>query len=206
MQRTKKLRQLIDKKQAVRDNLIERIEKLGEGIKDKNDTLSNATKAQLILQTVAQQTQQQLEYRISELVSLALSSVFENPYELKLEYELKRNKTEAQLMFQRDGKLVDPLGSTGYGAVDIAGFGLRCALMSLSQKNLAKVLILDEPFKNINDKTRNLHRRAAEMVSEISKKLGLQVIVVSQIPEFEDVADSIFEVQLKKEVSHVKRI
>ena len=197
------IREKLERIKAVRESILERIEKLAESLKKEKTYLGKASNVLLILQDVAQRTQQQFEYRISELVSLALSAVFENPYELKLSYELKRNKTEASLKFFRNEKLVDPLNSSGYGAVDIAGFGLRCALMSLSQKELDKVLILDEPFKNLS---KEYIPKAALMIKEISEKLGLQIIMVTHTPEFAEAADKIFKVSIKNKVSEIQEI
>jgi len=58
-----------------------------------------------------------------------------------------------------------------------------------------KLLVLDEPFKNINDPTREMHQRAAEMVKEISQRLGIQFIIVTMLPELAEVADKVFMIK-----------
>ena len=155
---------------------------------------------------MAKISQQQLEYRIGELGSLSLAAVFENPYTMKLEYVAKRNKTEAQIKFERDGKEIDPLFGGGHGPADIASFSLRCSTLSLANPPLDNVIVMDEPFKNINDDTRELHRNAALMVKEVSEKLGLQFVITSQIPELREVADKIFKVSIKNSVSIIKEV
>ena len=60
-------------------------------------------KAQIIIQEVAFLTQEQLEFQISELVSMAMAAVFPEPYKLKLEFVVKRDRTQAELWFERDG-------------------------------------------------------------------------------------------------------
>lgn len=200
------LRKELDAKATLRQDKINRFKAVESKVKAAAQAQDNATKARLILQQIAKETQEQLEYRISELVSLSLSAVFPNPYAMRLLYEMKYNKTEAQLVFEREGNVIDPLSSGGYGPVDIASFALRCSLWSLRNKELDNVIILDEPFKNINDATRKLHRNAAAMLKEVSEKIGVQFILTSQIPEIEEIADTVFDVKMEAGVSEVKQI
>lgn len=163
--------------------------------------LTHIEQAQTILQTVARMTQEELEYHISDVVSLALSVVFDEPYELKLDFEIRRGKTEADIWFVRNGEKIHPLSASGGGAVDVASFALRVALWSLSAKQHRNVLILDEPFKFLSS---NLQARAGEMLKQISKKLGLQIIMVSHIPDLIESADRTFDVMIKNGISEVK--
>jgi DNA repair exonuclease SbcCD ATPase subunit len=165
--------------------------------------LKFAEQALLILQKVSKQTQEQLEYRISELVTLALASVFNNPYEFRVIYETKRNKTEARLWFQRGDELVHPLDASGGGAVDVASFALRVALWSLATDKTDPVLILDEPFKHLSA---DLQAKAGQMVKEISTKLGIQIIMVSHIDQLVSEADRIFKTTLINGVTAVEEV
>jgi DNA repair exonuclease SbcCD ATPase subunit len=147
-------------------------------------------KARIIIQTVAQMTQQELEFHISELVSLALETVFENPYKLKLVFELRRNKTEADLFFSRDGADIDPLTASGGGVVDVAAFALRASLWNLSIPHVHPVLILDEPFRFV----RGEKDKVGLMLQEISEKLGLQIIMITQENVLTEYAHRSFQV------------
>lgn len=200
------LRKRIDEASAVRNDLKKRIELHEKKLKTFKRSEMDAQQAQFILQRVAKETQEQLEYRVSELVSLSLAAVFPNPYTMQLKYEIKRNKTEAQLLFARGKQIIDPMESAGHGPVDVSEFALRCSLWSLQSGSIDNVLVLDEPFRHINDETRRLHRNAVLMVKEISTKLGLQFIIVSQIPEFRDIADTIFKVSNENDVATVKQV
>ena len=157
-------------------------------------------KARKILQTVAQMTQQKLEYHLSEVVSLALDAVFDNPYRLRLRFEQKRGKTEANLLFERDGKSIEPMSASGCGVIDVASFALRVALWSLRRPRTRAVLILDEPFKNLSN---DLQERASEMVSLVSERLGIQTIMVTHNQELIKTADRIFHVVKKGDKSKV---
>lgn len=155
-----------------------------------------------IVQTVAQQTQQELEYHISEMTSLALQAVFPDPYKLSVEFNVARGKTEADLLFEKDGNKMHPLSASGGGAVDIASFGLRPSMWCLSQPRPRNVLGLDEPFKHLSV---DLQPRAAAMIKEISRRLDLQIIMVSHIQELNEEADRVIHVTMRSGVSYVKQ-
>ena len=107
--------------------------------------------AQIIIQNVAQKTQQELQYRLSDLCSLALKAVFANPYKLTVEFEIKRGKTECKLSFEKNGELFSPMDSSGGGAIDIASMALRIAIWSITSPKTRNTLILDEPFRFLSE-------------------------------------------------------
>ena len=80
---------------------------------------------------------------MSELVSLCLGSVFPDPYNLKLTFEMKRNQSEALIQFQKDDSdtLINPEMACGGGPVDVAAFGFRISLMTLQKKKARPVLM-----------------------------------------------------------------
>jgi len=176
-----------------------------ERIRKLKKRLRSVERAQAAVQTVAQATQQQLEYRLSELASLALDSVFPEPYTLHIDFPVKRGATEARLYFTlpNSDEEIDPLDASGGGAVDIAAFALRIACWKLQQDKTRPILFLDEPFKNLNDPSRRLHEAAARMVKTVSDRLGLQIVMVTLLPELTEVADRTFNVKKVKGVSHV---
>lgn len=162
--------------------------------------------AQAIIQLVAQATQEELKYHVSELVTLALAAVFEDPYELEVDFQQRRNQTEADIWFVRDGERVDPLTASGGGAVDVAAFALRISCWSLRKPRTRPILILDEPFQHIKGEADNI--KAIQMVKGVSQQLGLQVLMVSdeRIPlaEIEAGADRVFKIGIKKKVSYIQ--
>jgi len=136
---------------------------------------TNAMKARAILQTVAEATQKQLQYHISSLVSMALASVFPNPYKFEVEFVQKRNKVECVLWLVRRGERAKPMGSVGGGVLDVVSFACRIAMWSLKKNR--PVMILDEPFKFLHSP--ELQNNCALMVKELNRKLGVQFIIVT---------------------------
>ena len=157
-------------------------------------------RAQVVIQQVAKMTQEQLQYHVSEIVTLALDSVFPDPYELNLKFEIKRGKTEAEIEFLKDGEPVKPMDGAGGGACDIAAFALRVALWSLANPKYRNTLILDEPMRFVS---KDLQVKASKMLHEISHKLGIQMIIVTHEEALLDCADKVFEVIQKRRKSMV---
>lgn len=147
---------------------------------EATDALSDAEEAQKIAQLVAQSVQQQAHKRISAVVSRCLGAVFDDPYEFKIKFEQKRGKTEAVLVFVRDGVEHDPLTSSGGGAVDVAAFALRVACVVLARPAVQRVLIMDEPFKFVSEQYRG---RVRSMLETLSNDLGVQIIMVTHVTE-----------------------
>jgi len=160
------------------------------------------SEAQQVLQEVARQTQAQLEYRISALVTTALQSVYpEDRYELKLEFVVKRGRTEAEIYFVQDGEKIDPMDASGGGVVAVAALALRVALWALNKDRVRNTLILDEPFVHVSP---DLRRLAAQMLSELAHELKLQMIVVTNLTEIPEFADRLFQVTKEKKVSSIE--
>jgi DNA repair exonuclease SbcCD ATPase subunit len=151
-------------------------------LKQAERTLERTQAAQEILQLVAQAVQQQAHEKLSAVVTKCLESVFDDPYEFKIEFERKRGRTEASLRFVRRELDADPLSSTGGGVVDVAAFALRVACLMLHRPRLSKVVILDEPFKFVSAQYREGVR---SMLEELAGDLGIQIIMVSHIEELE---------------------
>lgn len=158
--------------------------------------------ARIILQESARLTQEQVQYRISNLATLAMESVFDDPYKIGLEFENKYGRTSANLFFERDEESIDPLDASGGGAIDVASFGLQLSLWTLRVPRSRNLFILDEPLKWL--KGGSLPEKGAEMIKQISHKLGVQIIMVSHIPDQIEHADKVFRIVQKRGVSSIK--
>lgn len=157
-------------------------------------------KALELVKLAALKTQEQIQFHISDITSLALSAVFPEPYELVLEFVERRNKTECDLYFKRNEERMDPLDSSGGGPVDIASFALRIASWSLQQPNGSNTIILDEPFKNLSKEYRE---QGAMLLQQVSQKLGIQFIIITHMPILTQYADKVFNVDIKNKISKV---
>jgi len=176
-----KVQQLAVRKQTLSDKKVK-----CEGIQEE---IVNTLTAQKIAQTVAEETQRNLEEHISGVVTKAFQAIFDDPYEFRVRFETKRGKTECNLFFVKNEQEVEPLTAAGGGTVDVASFALRCAVWAMKPNR--PVFILDEPFRFLS---RDLQHKASAMLKLFSETLGVQIILISHIPEIIENADSVIEV------------
>lgn len=194
------LRMSLERRKGQQEQIERSIERLS--IDENKKSLRVHEKAKGVIQQVGLKTQQQLSYNISEITSMALDAVLDDPYELELEFVERRNKTECDIYFVRDGIRIDPFLGGG-GAIDIAAFALRIASWSMQTPRSRGVLVLDEPFKHLKGEQAN--RKVLEMVKEISSKLGIQIIMVSDERVSREATieatDKLFETSIKRGVT-----
>ena len=196
-----RLREVLQRRQGRREQLSEDLGTAQEKEKALSNDVVQWEKVQSILRLVAQKTQQELEWHITKIVSFALRDVFPEPYELRVEFCERRNKTEADIYFTRSGdsERFDPLSSAGGGAIDIASLALRISLWNLTHPGKRNVLIPDEPLKNLS---KDLQPKAGAMLEQISEKLGLQIIMVTHETSLTQ-SGKIFKVTYEKGLSTV---
>jgi DNA repair exonuclease SbcCD ATPase subunit len=153
-----------------------------ENLEKAKGRLSSAETARELVQEVAQKLQQAVHSQIAGIVSLGLKTVFSEPYNFKINFEKKRGRTEARLIFERDGLELDPISAAGGGVIDVAAFTLRVACLSLSKPALRPILILDEPFKNVS-KAKGYLDQIPLLLEKLAEEMGLQIIMVTHIEE-----------------------
>ena len=201
MNRIQTLRTKLDQEKGRRYQIESSITELTTRVKETGRELRKLEQAREIIREVGLKTQEQLSFHIGDITSLALEAVFPNPYELVAEFVQRRNKTECDLYFSRDGEKVDPIAASGGGAVDVASFALRIAAWSMMTPKTRNVIILDEPLRFLSV---DLQERASMMIKELSDRLGIQFIIITHENTLAEYADKVFTVKLKKGVSTVK--
>lgn len=184
-----------------RDNIIENIKTKEKDLRKNKRTLENVFEAQVVLQKAAQMTQEKLEYYISDMVNLALSSIFGDMYTFSLSYESKRGQSEASMKVFKDSTSLSIMDDIGGGVVDVIAFALRIASWKICQPfSTRPVIILDEPFRFLSSEFQIL---AGDMITSLSKNLNLQFIIVTHSENLMGTATKIFEVGISRRKSHV---
>lgn len=206
MKTIQQYRNLLEQQKGQKMQIEKSMASLELELREKKRSLYQHEQAQEIIYEVGLATQKQLQFHISNITSLALESVFDDPYELQIEFIQRHSKTECDVFFIRDGNKMKPLESSGYGACDVASFALRIASWSMQRPRSDSLIIADEPFKHLKGEDANL--RVLDMINEMSKKLGLQIIMVSDErvdrEHIYEKADRVFEVSKHKGISQVK--
>lgn len=196
----KDLRTQLERQKGQQLQIKNTIALTNRAVKEKKRDLSRHEKAREIIREVGLKTQQQLSFHISDITSLALEAVFADPYKLVVDFVQRRNKTECDLYFDRDGNRMEPLSASGGGAVDVASFALRIASWSMQRPKSRNVIILDEPLRFLSA---NHQEQASQMIKEVSEKLGIQFIIITHEPILASYADKVFETKIKKGITEV---
>lgn len=181
----KRINLLVAKKKNLEKELSEKKEEL-QYIEKEREAAEEALE---IEQEAAKRTQKGLEYHFSDIVTSAMHTVFPNPYTFVPEFVERRNKTECDLWFERDGKRRRPRFASGGGTKDVASFALRTAYWRLEKTS--PIFIADEPFRNLS---KNYMEKAVDMLRMLADKYENQMIIVTHIKEIVDAADKVFHI------------
>lgn len=150
-----------------------------------------------IVTAVGETLQQRISIRLSSVASRALQSVFPDPYRVVVEFApTARGTIEAQIQFERKGQRFRPVLPSGQllaggGPVEMAAWGLRVALWGQLQPRPRPILLMDEPFRFLQE---DLQPVAAEVLKEISEKAGVQFIMVTHSTGLAEGANCIIDV------------
>jgi DNA repair exonuclease SbcCD ATPase subunit len=141
-----------------------------------------SSEALAVAQSASQHIQTLAHDRIASLVSKCLKAVFgDAAYEFRILFDKKRGRTEARLVFARNGAEIDPTAAAGGGAVDVAAFALRLSCLMLHRPPLRKLLVLDEPFRCLSE---DYKPAARALLERLSAELGVQFVIVTHDKEF----------------------
>ena len=137
----------------------------------------DAEQVQGILQHVAQEIQLSAHNRIASVVTRCLSSVYgERAYEFKVRFVKKRGKTEAELVFLRDGHELTPRDDSSGAMTGLAAFALRISSIMLARPKLRRVVFLDEPFVNVEADAMPL---LGELLETLATELSMQFVLTT---------------------------
>jgi len=193
IERVEKIRQMFLQSKGMLKQIDSDLTSNKNKLQGLNNRIKLLEQAQAFLQKIAQSTQEKLKMNVEDIVNLALETCFPNEYVFKLNFNIARGKTDAELVFlsQKTGRELDPMNCAGGGVVDITAWSLRLACYALEQ-GTDNVIILDEPMKFVS---KDLQARVGEILKTLSEKLNLQIIMVTHINEMIDIADKVFEVK-----------
>lgn len=185
-----KIQQMKGEQKALEATIVEYSEQLDSLALN----IDGLMKAREFFQHEADVVQKEIVDTVSNLITMALADIFPDPYACVIETGIKRNATEAVVLFEKNDMRLEPKDSVGGGPIDVASFAGRVAFVHLSGDR--KVIIGDEPFKFVS---RDLLYRCPAMLKTLTS-LGHQFILISHLPEVIDAADNIIEIENGKVV------
>ena len=129
--------------------------------------------------------------KMDQIITYGLSTVFpKRDIEFKSSLEERGKKLWINLDTYYDGNLVDPDNKSSVSVIE--SFLLR--ILCIIKLKKANILLLDETFaavgaENIED--------TSSLLSEMAKKLGLDILLVTHNPGVNQWANQVFQVKLK---------
>lgn len=194
------LEKVVAKTLLLREQATESISKGEEALLRLVAYQKDLDEAQAIVQKVAKETQEELRFSLENVVNSFLTTVFDGAYSFQLVYEIKRDKTEARIVILDDGEEIDPF-DTGGGLADVLALALRVAMLMLSPNR--RILILDEPWKNIDEVRKPL---AFEVLHRLATDLGIQILAVTHDKLLIAEADKVYKVTKQGRISYATSV
>jgi hypothetical protein len=156
-------------------------------LKDENDLL---LKVSTVLKHLLDVMVKDEINRMAGLMTYGLKTVFDDQ---KLSFvpimSRKGDRVHIELNTHNDG-IEGSFGSFGGSVAVIESFLLR--ILCMLKMNLARFMLLDETFAAVGSE---YIPNTSRLINEISKKLGLDVLLVTHQPEFQTYADHVYKVK-----------
>lgn len=161
-------------------------------------------KVQILLQKTSDYARQQAKNRIEEIVTSALSVVFDRPYQFRISLEVRGNRPEVDYWLQSGDiltQLKPPDYDKGGGVIDVITLALRLAIGELT--NLTGPIFLDEVGKHVSAE---YAPHVAFFLKEYSEKFGRQIVLITHNEALAEIGDMSLSVGIKDGRSEVKAV
>lgn len=149
-----------------------------QALKQAQDHVGHVLQAQQLVQEVAEKVQAQAHAQIAFVVTKCLETIFgESAYQFRINFVKKRGWTEAELVFVKNGQEQDPIHASSGGQLNVAAFGLQVACLILARPAKRRLLLFDEPMRDVNGK--EYQDRVKNVLVQLTEEMGLQMIISS---------------------------
>jgi DNA repair exonuclease SbcCD ATPase subunit len=121
---------------------------------------------------------------IETIVTGGEKAIFVNhDIDFKVNFSSRGNAIVVDFENTIDSRARDIIDGQGGGIVDVVTFLLKLALLLLIKPSLARIMVLDEPFKHLSS---SYVPRAMMLLKKLQKDFGIQFLIVTHIEEMED--------------------
>ena len=199
MEKIKHLKTLIDKNTFIKDSLEEKQEKIQKDMNDINKETDSLLELKDFLMSVSANYRDQLCNLFTSLVTEALTSIFEKDIRFNIKLYSYRNEPAIDVSVIENNLEVDPQKSCGGGLNDIISFVIKIIFIYL--KKSSRIIILDEPLKFLS---RDYIEQSSNFIHDISKRMNIQIILVSHKPDLEINCDKLITIEKNENRSIIK--
>jgi len=200
--------------QSKREDILSKIEETKENLeKIKKEKAIHEESSSMILQFM-ETCRDKSKSVFEELGTTALSSVFGEGYDLKIEYSENRRSSVANINIgipiENNEKVSIDLDQCGGGMVDLLSMVFCISQLELMTPTIEGPILSDEYFKFLSD---DLRAAATEVILEIINPdnagaawSGRQLIMITHAKEFLQYADKIWYFRKIGDTSHVEDV
>jgi len=201
------IRQASDKlkmKIGQRDLLVKQ-QKSAEARKEKaEEQLGEFDLVQILLQKTSDYARQQAKRRIEEIVTSALTVVFDKDYRFEIEIAVKGNQPVAEYWLQSEDvrtQLKPPDYDRGGGVADVVSLALRLAVGEIS--GVRGPLFLDEVGKMVS---KEYAPNVAYFLKQYSHKFNRQIVLITHNQDLAEIGEVSLHVTQIKGVSKIETL
>lgn len=162
---------------------------------EANAFLERVPRVHQALEDLSQKMFEEVSKALEDNLTLWLQDVLEQPLQVKVRTDYKRNSASVEFVIERDGEEEDIMRGQGGSVVNVLSVGLRIfALKHMTDDERSahrRFLILDEPDAWLRP---DRVPRLVKIIHDVGKELGFQTILISHhdIELFEDYADKVY--------------
>jgi hypothetical protein len=194
----------LDRKRAENAVTSKRIQGAQGVLQASEEMFNKANEAFVFLEELALAQRTEVKDGIQGTVTEALRLIFGDQYRVEFGYGVKNNRSSLEIEMVRDtpsGEVRRTLGGFGGSVADCISVPLRLMILVTKYRD-NPVCVFDESFKHVDS---NRITRVAQFLSDVSEKLGLQVIMLSHHAAMKDAADAAFRIENQNGKSLVKK-
>lgn len=184
----------LNRRKGERDLLERQLTEKKQSLAKEQTDVDVLIKARWVLTEVIRITQENVKEYIESLVTMAIRSVLiDRPYKFLVEFRTEGNRSNCHLLVQEaDYEPYVPKDDQGGGIIDVCSFALRVVVWSLGRPRTMPVLYLDEPMRQVGETNSEEIARTRDMISQVTKECGLQLILNTHDTELASMADRVF--------------
>jgi len=162
--------------------------KILSNIQELESKIQDLSEAREIVSVAAVIAQDATKEIFEELITQSLQVIFGEEYSFELESRVFRNQPEMEMFVVENGVRYSPKDEKGGSIVDVISFASRIVSLAIqsSEKNIQKVILLDEPFRCLRKETLIY---LAQLMKDISDELGIQIIYITHEKELAEASD-----------------
>lgn len=196
----------LEKSNAIRNQYVADLEQAELKLADAECALRVLEETCVVIAAIEESQRKELKDKIENLVSYALSVVFDKSYKFRLQLSQRGKQTEAEFLVEvpeHPGVEFQLKDAHGGGLVAVVAFVLQLVVALSSKPALRRFMVLDEPFSQVSAEFKD---KLMGFVRELADKTDVQFLFITHDPEIIAIGDKKYRFQLTNGVTKAVEI